>query len=126
MSKRRSNSARVNPSESLIFPTDDPVQEGDVAPVYLGERAEAVAEIGFDGHSKTDRPLEEDEQKVKQRTRGRPRKVMATCTSKDNTHKLPKTRTGGILTGVHPNGGNVKQIPSQTRPYEFLVNLSLP
>ena len=106
-SKLRNNLAGVNPSGSLTFPIDDPAQGGDVVPVYLGECAEAVAETVFDGHFKINRPLEGDEQKLKKRTRGRPRKVIASCTSKDKTRKLPKNRTGGILAAAHPNFGDV-------------------
>ena len=75
--------------------------------MYLGDCAEAANGVVSDGHFKIDRPLEEDELKIKRRTRGRPAKVITSCTSKDKTHKLPKNQTGGILMAVHRSSGEV-------------------
>ena len=64
--------------------------------MYLGECTEAVAGVVFYRHFKINRPLEEDGLKIKKRTRGRPAKVITGRKSKDETHKVPKNRAGGI------------------------------
>ena len=89
-SRPRNHAAGVNPSGKLIFPFDNPAHVGDVDPVYLWEGKEAVAEILFDGHFEINRPLGGEELKMKKRTRGRPKKVIASCTSKNKTHKPTK------------------------------------
>ena len=95
------------PLLDIDLPHRRPRSWRDVDRVYLGERKKAAAEILFDGHFEINRPIEENELKMKKRTRGRPEKVIASCTSEDKTRKLTKNRTGGIRMAARSNGGNV-------------------